>query len=466
MTFKLANSFMEAFDELTKLNEAGSPTTIRCMHALYEDDDGYVCNVGVYADNLTEEEMEEVLTDAGMCYVQCWEEYDKTVDYLPRLGEVVDVFDVDDDDIEAVAEIAGKDPEEYKHVGFFESKSTNTEAADKKLVKADLDESAQTDELTKLDAEITDLEAEIKDLKTKYETASDKYRGELESTEEYKALKDKYWELHKELWGLKWSYRRYDPYDRDGDEWEVDEEQYEKVKDRIAELEQILKEMNQEYWAPSDQAHARADKEFAYSDKKQKLKANQDKRAQGLANLIAEETPEVTQIVDKLNKDLKEPMFTLNAKAATFKANKLRIPVYTKEFEDEYELDENDFEDFDADTSPSSIRFKCKRYIDYYMEDTIYDLEISPEDLAETFGYKETTDGYKIIEESEWILTKDTETYITEPPEVLELEYDDDGIGYYDYWGQEGYDSSPYVAIESASDTIKYKFIYYLQKNF
>jgi hypothetical protein len=49
-----------------------------------------------------------------------------TVDYLPRLGEVIEVFDVDDEDIEDVAAKAGKDPEEYKHVGFFESKSKST----------------------------------------------------------------------------------------------------------------------------------------------------------------------------------------------------------------------------------------------------------------------------------------------------------------------------------------------------
>jgi len=330
-----------------------------------------------------------------------------------------------------------------------------------KINSASLVESAQTDELTKLDAEIADLEAEIKDLKVKYDAASDKYRHELESAEEYKALEAEYRKLRSELFGLERSYRRYDPYDRDGGDWEFDEEQYEKVKDRIAELEQALDKMSKDYWAPHTQAHDRADKEFAFSDKKQKLKANQDKRAQGLANLIAEETPGAAQIVDKLNKDLKEPMFTLNAKEATFKANKLRIPIYTKEFEDDYELDEDDFGG-DADDPI----FNCERYADYYMEDKLYDLEISLEDLADNFGYKETPDGYKVIEGSEWILTKDTEMYITEEPEVLELEYGDDGIGHYEYWGQTGYDSRPYVAIESASDTIKYQFVYYLQKNF
>lgn len=339
------------------------------------------------------------------------------------------------------------------------------EALDK-INSVSLAESTQSDELTKLDTEINNLEAEIKDLKVKYDAASDKYRNELKSTPEYKALETEYRKLRSELWGLELSYRRYDPYDRDGGEWERDEEQYEKVKDRIAELEQILKEMGQDYWAPHKQAHDRADKEFALSDKEQQLKTNRDKRAQGLANLIAEETPEITQVVDKLNKDLKEPMFTLDLKAATFKANKLRVPIYSKEFEEDYELDEDDFEDFDGDDTPASIQFDCERYADYNAEDKICDLEIHPEVLAETFGYKEVTDGYKIIEESDWILTRDTEMSITDAPEVLKLEYGDNGIGHYEYWGYTGYDSRPYVAIESASDTIKYKFVYYLQKNF
>ena len=338
------------------------------------------------------------------------------------------------------------------------------EALDK-INSASLYESAHADELTRLDTEITDLEAEIKDLKVKFNAARNKYRNELESTAEYQALEAEYQKLDSELFKLKLSYRRYDPYDRDGDEWERDEEQYEKVKARIAEIEQTLKEMNQAYWAPSFQAHDRADKEFALSDKEQQLKTNRDKRAQGLANLIAEETPEVTRIVDKLNKDLKEPMFTLDIKAATFKANKLRVPIYTKEFEEDYEFDEDDFEDFDADDSPASIKFNCKGYEDFNA-DKVGELGIHPEELAETFGYEEVADGYKIIEESNWILTRDTAMSITEAPEVLELEYGDDGIGHYEYWGDEGYDSRPYVAIESTSDTIKYKFVYYLQKNF
>ena len=119
-----------------------------------------------------------------------------------------------------------------------------------KINSTNLDESAQSDELTKLDAEIADLETEIKDLKIKYETAGSKYRDELESTEEYKTLEAKYKELQSELWRLTWSYRRYDRNDPDGGDWEFDEEQYEKVKDRIAEIEQLWKEMRDDYWAP------------------------------------------------------------------------------------------------------------------------------------------------------------------------------------------------------------------------
>ncbi len=121
MHFNFDTSFMEAFEELNKIDE--SLISIRCMCALYEDDDGYVCKTGVYAGDLTEEEMEELLTEQGMCYVQCWGEYFKEVSVVPKLGRVVEVFDVEDEDIQDVAAIAGKDPEEYKHVGFFEDLS-------------------------------------------------------------------------------------------------------------------------------------------------------------------------------------------------------------------------------------------------------------------------------------------------------------------------------------------------------
>jgi phosphoglycolate phosphatase-like HAD superfamily hydrolase len=112
MHFNFDTSFMEAFEELNKLDE--SVTSIRCMYALYEDDDGYVCKTGVYAGDLDEEEMEELLSDRGMCYIQCWDEYEAQVDRVPNVGDVVDVFDVEDEDIEDVAAIAGKDPQEYR----------------------------------------------------------------------------------------------------------------------------------------------------------------------------------------------------------------------------------------------------------------------------------------------------------------------------------------------------------------
>lgn len=129
MHFNFDTSFMEAFEELNKIDE--SLTSIRCMCALYEDDDGYVCKTGVYAGSLTEEEVEELLTEKGMCYVQCWGEYFREEAAVPELGDVVEVFNVEVEDIQEVAAIAGKDPEEYEQVGFFEDLSEEiTEATD------------------------------------------------------------------------------------------------------------------------------------------------------------------------------------------------------------------------------------------------------------------------------------------------------------------------------------------------
>jgi ABC-type multidrug transport system fused ATPase/permease subunit len=110
---------------------AGAQRVFALMDEKPEDDDGYVCKTGVYAGSLSEEEMEELLTEKGMSYVQCWGEYFREESVIPELGEVVEVFNVEEEDIEEVAAIAGKDPEEYEQIGFFESLSEEiTEATD------------------------------------------------------------------------------------------------------------------------------------------------------------------------------------------------------------------------------------------------------------------------------------------------------------------------------------------------
>ncbi len=114
----IKTEFMNLLEQLDTINESSAPTagsnTIRCMHALYEDDDGYVCNVGVYAGDLSIEEMEDLLTEQGMSFVTCWDEYEGAVSGNYKVGDVVDVFEVSDEDIEDVAAISGKDPEDYK----------------------------------------------------------------------------------------------------------------------------------------------------------------------------------------------------------------------------------------------------------------------------------------------------------------------------------------------------------------
>ena len=116
---RLDNTDDDAIYESKKLKEAAGSNTIRCMVALYEDDDGYVCKVGVYAGDLSVEEMEDLLTEQGMSFVTCWDEYEYTTSNTYNLGDVVEVFDVEDEDIEDIAAMSGKDPEEYKNVGFF-----------------------------------------------------------------------------------------------------------------------------------------------------------------------------------------------------------------------------------------------------------------------------------------------------------------------------------------------------------
>ena len=97
------------------LTEATATKTIRCANAQYEDDDGCVCNVGIYAGDASFEELVEILYDQGMMYVDVYDEYEckVTTPTNYKLGDVVDVFDVDDEVITAFAEEHGLDPEDY-----------------------------------------------------------------------------------------------------------------------------------------------------------------------------------------------------------------------------------------------------------------------------------------------------------------------------------------------------------------
>ena len=80
------------------LEEAVDDTmvTIRCANAQYEDDDGYPCNVGIFAGDLSFEELTEILYDDGMLYVDVYDEYEREIEarfassYKP--GQVVDVL--------------------------------------------------------------------------------------------------------------------------------------------------------------------------------------------------------------------------------------------------------------------------------------------------------------------------------------------------------------------------------------
>lgn len=110
------------------LKEAADKVTIRCANACYEDDDGYPCNVGIFAGDLSFEELTDILYDAGMLYVDVYDEYEKeeearfAASYKP--GDVVDVFDADEEFVKDFIAANGLDPDEYDHVGFFESKKT------------------------------------------------------------------------------------------------------------------------------------------------------------------------------------------------------------------------------------------------------------------------------------------------------------------------------------------------------
>lgn len=111
---------------------ADDKVTIRCANAHYEDDDGYPCNVGIYAGDLSFDELTDILYDAGMLYVDVFGEYEREIEarfassYKP--GQVVDVFDADEEFVKDFIETNGLDPEDYEHIGFFEGKTSKVGA--------------------------------------------------------------------------------------------------------------------------------------------------------------------------------------------------------------------------------------------------------------------------------------------------------------------------------------------------
>ena len=93
---------------------AGS-VIVRCANAVYEDDDGCIRNVGIYAGNATFEELTNILYDQGMMYVDVYDEYESDIPATAKykLGDVVDVFEADDEFITDFANENGLDPNDY-----------------------------------------------------------------------------------------------------------------------------------------------------------------------------------------------------------------------------------------------------------------------------------------------------------------------------------------------------------------
>ena len=322
-----------------------------------------------------------------------------------------------------------------------------------------LHESAASDALKNLETELASLEAEIKDLKKKHGAAWSKYDKELSSTPEYQALKKEYNELWRELSHLELSYRRYDRNDPDGGEWEMDEKIYDEVKDRIAELNDKLDSMKKDYWAPSNQARAKADAEFGSAEKEQRLKQGKEEHAQNLQTLIEEETPEINQILEELNSGLAESeKFTAAFKGCYFKAGKLWVPIFTPEFEDEYEYAEADFKIHEEGFEASDYEFDWEAFEEDSAEGYAEPKNLLPEQLADFLHYSEEAEGYRINENSDWLLSKQVGLDVTKEPKVTEVV-----VGHDDYnWFGPG----AYVEEVHTTGLINYSIVCYLCKTF
>lgn len=327
------------------------------------------------------------------------------------------------------------------------------------VAETKLNESVASDTLKSLETELANLEVEIKDLKKKHNAAWSKYHKELSATPEYQAIKKEYDELWRELTHLELSYRRYDHNDPDGGEWDVDEKVYNEVKDRIEELKTKIDAIKPDYWAPSDQAKAKADAEFGSAEKEQRLSQGREERAQNLQTLINEETPEINQVLGELNSGLDESeKFKAVFQGCYFKAGKLWVPIFSPEFEDDYDYEEDDFRVYDDGFYESDYRFDLEAFEEDRAESYAELKDLLPDQIAELLQYPEETEGYRINKNSDWLLSKQVGLNVTKEPRVTNVI-----VGRDDYsWFGPG----AYVDEVETTGEIKYSIVCYLCKTF
>lgn len=108
-------------------------------------------------------------------------------------------------------------------------------------------------------------------------------------------------------------------------------------------------------------------------------------------------------------------------------------------FERDVNWTEKDDEDIQSYYGPGSS-----------MPDDLDFVESILSDIKDT-GFKSKSvvlDGYTLTVED----VADTADEKVEEIEVKHVSYEDAGIGHYEYWGYEGYDSDPYVAVEAKAN--------------
>lgn len=389
MDFKLATPFLEAFEELNKLDEGLKTFKI----SYYED--GVKKSFTVQASSKAEaEQIGWSRVDADSLYVS-----------------------------EVVNEEVEEDPYDYgpyKTVKVTASKKFLAEARQNRIDEAidDLDFEA----LVSAEEEADRLGKEIRELSKDYKT---KISKALDSDEGHKKLKAAVKELQDQLRELRRTYERREwvrvgPDDYDHEDW-VDEEAHEKVKDREAELLAEVQKMETDLRSLESQLTAQFEAEnttiSAKGEEEKQHRATAKSIKDKLAQSYAEVEAEVTAVIEFLNNppedQYSDPQLVWKLKKPTvgyFKDHK-RIAVslcaYASGDLEDFDIDDyNDYGELDQSTAQAVADAIAEEHYMY------------PEQFVDLYGLEKSDDKWYRIPNSDWELFVEADIDAVETPKV------------------------------------------------
>jgi uncharacterized protein YukE len=296
------------------------------------------------------------------------------------------------------------------------------------------------EELTDINEAITDIDldsidttaSEAERLRREVNELEDKFNKQVVSAyaanEEYKKLKDEYFDLLDKLSALKQTYERREWHQFGEDDWRhddwIDESEYEKVKDQVDELNKLLAEVS----AKLEAVKAEAAKQFSSDAEVIKGKRAEMETHQATnKDLKTKLTQAYSEVEDEINEALKvlnnnsDFEYDHDGWKATrnlfYADGRIQTTLYTNVVDDHISyLDPDNFDD------DGELR---DRDADWRAKDIASDAGATASSIIQDYELEASEDGWFKIPGSDWELYKDSDFETEETPGISYDRYDD-----------------------------------------